>query len=129
MTTNLLDGTTQFMAAAGQITTPKFGAWFDDARMLRHKLLEEEIQEWRDAEGADDLTETIDGLLDIIVIAWGTIVTYIGEDRAKAAAAEVVRSNLDKIVDGQVVRRADGKILKPEGWQAPDIAGVIGGTR
>lgn len=40
--------------------------------------------------------------------------------------AEVQRSNMAKLVDGKVVRRTqDNKILKPEGWTAPDIAGVL----
>lgn len=43
---------------------------------------------------------------------------------------EVQRSNEAKAIeqpDGsfKVVRRADGKILKPPGWTPPDIAGVL----
>jgi predicted HAD superfamily Cof-like phosphohydrolase len=39
---------------------------------------------------------------------------------------EVQRSNMHKIgPDGVVVRRPDGKILKPEGWRAPDIDLVL----
>ena len=34
-------------------------------------------------------------------------------------------ANLAKCVDGQVLRRADGKILKPAGWQPADKVGVI----
>ncbi|MDN0081400.1 nucleoside triphosphate pyrophosphohydrolase family protein [Crenobacter sp. SG2305] len=34
-------------------------------------------------------------------------------------------ANLRKQVNGQVVRRADGKILKPDGWQPVDKEGVI----
>jgi len=34
-------------------------------------------------------------------------------------------ANLRKQVDGRVVRRADGKILKPDGWQPADKDGVI----
>ncbi len=34
-------------------------------------------------------------------------------------------ANLAKCVDGKVVRREDGKILKPEGWQPADKEGVI----
>ncbi|POZ61564.1 nucleoside triphosphate pyrophosphohydrolase family protein [Chromobacterium alticapitis] len=34
-------------------------------------------------------------------------------------------ANLRKCVDGKVVRRADGKVLKPEGWQPADKQGVI----
>lgn len=34
-------------------------------------------------------------------------------------------ANLAKCVDGQVLRRADGKILKPAGWQPANKVGVI----
>lgn len=34
-------------------------------------------------------------------------------------------ANLAKCVDGKVVRREDGKILKPAGWQPADKEGVI----
>jgi predicted HAD superfamily Cof-like phosphohydrolase len=27
-----------------------------------------------------------------------------------------------KLVDGKVLRRADGKVMKPEGWQPPNLA-------
>jgi hypothetical protein len=30
-----------------------------------------------------------------------------------------------KLVDGKVIRREDGKILKPAGWTPPDIKGVL----
>lgn len=40
--------------------------------------------------------------------------------------AEVHRSNMAKIWDdGKPHYRADGKVAKPEGWTAPDIAGVL----
>lgn len=39
---------------------------------------------------------------------------------------EVQRSNLAKLVDGKVIRRNDGKILKPDSWTPPDIAGALG---
>ena len=35
---------------------------------------------------------------------------------------EVHRSNMAKLVDGKVIRRDDGKVLKPEGWQPPQLA-------
>jgi predicted HAD superfamily Cof-like phosphohydrolase len=38
---------------------------------------------------------------------------------------EVHRSNMAKLVDGKVIRREDGKILKPAGWTPPDIKGVL----
>lgn len=120
---NILDGTAEFMRLSGQNTDGGEYGW-QAVRELRYRLLNEEYNEYVRAEQADDLVETVDGLLDLIVIAWGSLLSYVGEEKAKAAAYEVVRSNLDKVRDG-VKRRADGKILKPEGWVAPDIAGVL----
>ncbi|MFT5127594.1 MAG: putative HAD superfamily Cof-like phosphohydrolase [Rhodothermales bacterium] len=34
--------------------------------------------------------------------------------------AIVHQANMGKVVDGKVLRRDDGKILKPEGWQPPE---------
>ena len=41
------------------------------------------------------------------------------------AVNEVHRSNMAKLVDGKVLRREDGKVLKPEGWQPPQLAQFI----
>jgi predicted HAD superfamily Cof-like phosphohydrolase len=40
---------------------------------------------------------------------------------------EVIRSNMAKVdpETGFVKKRADGKILKPEGWTPPDLASLI----
>jgi predicted HAD superfamily Cof-like phosphohydrolase len=40
-----------------------------------------------------------------------------------AAWAEVARSNLAKIdpATGKVIKRPDGKVLKPEGWTPPAL--------
>ena len=128
--TNILDATEQFMKAAGQLDSPpSFGGTEDSLRLFRRTLLDEEVEEYYDkGEFQNDPVETLDGLLDIIVIAWGTALAYFGPEKAKAAAAEVVRSNLSKIDGslGPIKKREDGKILKPEGWTGPDIAGVLG---
>jgi len=29
------------------------------------------------------------------------------------------------LVDGKVLRREDGKVMKPEGWTAPDLARIL----
>jgi predicted HAD superfamily Cof-like phosphohydrolase len=94
-----------------------------EERKLRRKLLEEEFEEYLDAEHEGDLIEVADALADIIYIACGTAVSYgIPLDDV---FAEVHRSNMDKLVNDQVIRRADGKIQKPEGWTAPDIKSVL----
>jgi len=94
-----------------------------EERKLRIKLLDEEVFEYTDAEYADDLVEIADALADIIYIACGTAVSYgIPLDDV---FAEVHRSNMAKLVDGKVIRRADGKVQKPEGWQPPDIKRIL----
>lgn len=120
---NLLDGTHRFMRWAGQDTT---GGGFSDknTRNLRTGLLIEELGEYIHAEATDDLVEVVDGLLDVIVVAYGTLLSYVGHEAAERAAAEVTRSNLDKVERG-VIRNAAGKILKPTDWTAPDIANAI----
>ena len=41
----------------------------------------------------------------------------------EGAWEEVARSNLDKINPhtGKVIKREDGKVLKPEGWTPPQL--------
>jgi len=94
-----------------------------EERILRRKLITEEFDELTDAEFANDLVKVADALADLIYIACGTAVSYgIPLDDV---FAEVHRSNMAKLVDGKVIRRADGKVQKPEGWTAPDIKGVL----
>lgn len=95
----------------------------EEERLLRFKLLEEEFVEYTEAEDNDDIVEIADALADIIYIACGTAISY-GID-LNAVFKEVHRSNMAKFVDGKVLRRADGKIIKPEGWTPPDIQGVL----
>ena len=102
-------------------TEPKLP--MDDERLLRMRLLEEEYNEYIEAEVTNNIVEIADALADIIYIACGTAVSYgIPLDRV---FAEVHRSNMAKLVDGKPIRREDGKILKPEGWTPPDTKGAV----
>jgi predicted HAD superfamily Cof-like phosphohydrolase len=94
-----------------------------DERCLRMDLLEEEFKEYMDAEQDLDIVGIADALADIIYIACGTAVSYgIPLDKV---FEEVHRSNMSKLVDGKVVRREDGKILKPQGWTPPQIETIL----
>ena len=154
---NLLDGTEQFLTAAGHPIPDVPTIPPASVIALRMELLIEEVSELVEAIGFRDLydylqcvysddssieeiiheaidgtgrypfdfPEMIDAFHDIAVIAHGGALEAAGREGAKATAAEVTRSNLAKIVDGKVLRRADGKIQKPEGFQPPDIAGAL----
>jgi predicted HAD superfamily Cof-like phosphohydrolase len=95
---------------------------------LREKLVSEETKEFLEGLAARDLVEVADGIIDSIYVLVGTALEF--GLPIHALWDEVQRSNMAKAVlqpDGtfKVMRRADGKILKPEGWTPPDIEGVL----
>lgn len=72
-----------------------------------------------------DIVEVADALADLDYVIEGLRLAF--GINGKPIADEVHRSNMAKVwPDGSVRRREDGKILKPDGWTAPDIAGVLG---
>ena len=84
-------------------------------------LIAEEYNELADAIAADDSVEQLDALVDILVVTMGAI-RAAGWD-GEGAWKEVMDTNFAKINPdtGKVRKREDGKVLKPEGWQPPDL--------
>ena len=84
-------------------------------------LISEETGELKDAIIAGDQVEQLDALVDILVVTIGAI-RAAGWD-GEAAWNEVMKTNFLKIDadTGKVRKRADGKVLKPVGWTAPDL--------
>ena len=78
-----------------------------------------------DAVAANDKVEQLDALVDILVVTMGAI-RAAGWD-GEAAWREVMNTNFAKIdaETGKVRKREDGKVLKPEGWKAPELAQFI----
>ena len=109
----------------------EFHAVFDEAapstptlpelreRKLRRKLLKEEFLEYKQAENTNDIVEIADALADMVYIIAGTAHKY--GINLEAVFDEVHASNMKKFPNGKVLRRPDGKITKPEGWQPPNI--------
>ena len=87
---------------------------------LRAKLIEEETRETADAIRAGDIVQVVDGLCDILYVVYGTAVE-MGVD-LEPFFSEVHRTNMLKEGGAQ---RADGKILKPQGWKPPRIAELL----
>ncbi len=110
-----------FMLACGQTV----GVRNDDQFHLYLKLIEEETEELVAAALLGDKTEVFDALLDIIVVCIGA--GHSAGLPMDEGWKEVIRSNMDKVdpETGFVKRRADGKILKREGWTPPDLASLI----
>ena len=85
------------------------------------KLIEEEADELGVAINNHDKVETLDALIDILVVTIGAIHS-MGAD-AEGAWKEVMMTNFAKIdkETGKVRKREDGKVLKPVGWVPPDL--------
>jgi predicted HAD superfamily Cof-like phosphohydrolase len=85
------------------------------------KLMAEESQELAQAMQSTDELETLDALIDILVVTIGAIHSA-GFD-AEGAWKEVMRTNFAKIDSetGKVRKREDGKVLKPLGWTPPNL--------
>jgi predicted HAD superfamily Cof-like phosphohydrolase len=92
---------------------------------LYTRLISEEYREFIDAREAFDEAEQLDACMDMIWVILG-YAHMKGYDIA-GAWDEVVKTNMAKVdpETGKVRRREDGKILKPEGWAAPDMSKFI----
>ena len=88
---------------------------------LYRNLIAEEVQELNEAVASDDRVEQLDALIDILVVTIGAI--HSMGANAEGAWNEVLKTNLSKIDEatGKVIKREDGKVLKPEGWKPPNL--------
>ena len=93
-----------------------------DQFYLYVNLIKEEVEELAVALSNNDRVETLDALTDILVVTIGAIHS-MGAD-AEGAWKEVMNTNFAKIDKdtGKVRKREDGKVLKPLGWKAPELA-------
>ncbi|WP_161881476.1 hypothetical protein [Deinococcus alpinitundrae] len=93
--------------------------------LLREEMQEveaefEQLSEHLSRARPTDLAPLAHELADLLYVAYGALGS-LGVD-ADAVFAEVHRANLTKTAGP---RRADGKQLKPEGWQKADVLGVL----
>lgn len=107
----------KFMKACDQSTdtfnTDQFNMYLN--------LIEEEAKELAEAINNHDQLETLDALIDLLVVTIGAIHSA-GFD-AEGAWKEVMKTNFAKIdkETGKVRKREDGKVLKPLGWEPPEL--------
>ena len=106
-----------------KLETPEIGS--EELIELRIKLLQEEVAEYAEAARGGDLVEVLDALADIAYILAGTVINHGMQYVFDDAFSEVHRSNMAKLVDGKVLRREDGKVMKPENWQPPNLSQFI----
>jgi predicted HAD superfamily Cof-like phosphohydrolase len=115
--TNPFRDQSKFMQACDQ-TVDNFNL---EQFQLYGNLIAEEVTEFGLAVSQNDKIETLDALIDILVVTIGAIHS-IGAD-AEGAWKEVMMTNFAKIdkETGKVRKREDGKVLKPVGWEPPNL--------
>jgi len=115
--TNPFRDQSNFMTACGQTVGQKNDAQF----MMYYTLIKEETAELMAAYNNNDRVEQLDALIDIMVVTIGAL--HSMGCYPDHAWDEVMRTNFAKVdpVTGRVTRREDGKILKPDGWQPPEL--------
>lgn len=91
---------------------------------LRRRLIEEEVAELLEALDGKPPEAVAKEASDVLVVVLGTMSEMgIPFDAVWRAVHE---SNMAKrSPNGEITRRADGKVLKPPGWAPPDIAAVL----
>jgi predicted HAD superfamily Cof-like phosphohydrolase len=117
---NSRDDVAKFMYACDQNASD-----YGPQANLYLKLIEEEYKELQYAFGNRDMVEIADACADLKWVIEGLEHTL--KIPQQAVWDEVARSNLAKIdsVTGKVIKREDGKVLKPDGWTPPDIASIL----
>lgn len=93
---------------------------------LRVRLSQEELDEYKEAAYAGDITEVADALTDRLYVLLGDYIAHGLGHLLVPLFNEVQRSNMSKLTeDGKVLRREDGKILKSDQWSPPDLYQII----
>ena len=88
---------------------------------FRIEFLQEELDETREAHIVKDPEEIVDGLIDLCVVAIGTLDAY-GVDPYKAWD-EVLKANMQKSVGKKSTRPNPlgvPDLVKPDNWEGPD---------
>jgi predicted HAD superfamily Cof-like phosphohydrolase len=89
----------------------------------RGELLAEEAAEVAEV-SVGPLDRLAHELADVVYVAYGTALVH-GIDLDEVIA-EIHRANMTKLgPGGQVIRRADGKVLKGDHYRAPDVPAVL----
>ncbi len=113
-----------FMNTYGQEVKEKASFPENKIVQLRIDLIEEELNELREAVKNNDIVEVADALTDILYVTYGAGHSF-GVDLDKCFD-EVQRSNMSKLgVDGKPIYNESGKVMKGPDYFAPDLKKII----
>ena len=109
-----------FMKTFGQEVKTKTSFSSDKINKLRVDLIEEELEELKEAINKKDLQETIDALTDILYVTYGAGHAF-GVNLDKCFE-EVQNSNMSKLGDdGKPIFNEKGKVMKGPNYFKPNL--------
>ena len=113
-----------FMKTFGQEVKNKPGLSSEKINNLRISLINEELDELKEAMKNKDLKEAVDALTDILYVTYGAGHAF-GVNLDKCFD-EVQKSNMSKLGDdGKPIYNEAGKVMKGPGYFKPDLSKFI----
>lgn len=113
-----------FMNTYGQDIKEKASFPEDSIVQLRVDLIEEELNELKEAIKNNDIVEVADALTDILYVTYGAGHSF-GVNLDKCFD-EVQRSNMSKLgEDGNPIYNDSGKVMKGPNYSAPNLKKII----
>ena len=98
----------------------------EDCFKRMFQFVVEEIYETKIANEENDLVELLDGLVDVRYVLDGLIAQCgISQELFDKAYKEVYRSNMTKIKEGKVIMNEEGKVLKPDTYERPELEKLL----
>lgn len=125
-TKQTIDLVQEFMETFEQECPKLITVFNNKLSIFRLNLLREELAELSAAliEGSPE--DVLDALTDLQYVLDGAYIAFGLAKYKNAAFNEVHKSNMAKLwSDGKVHKNEHGKIIKPPGWQKPDLDKVI----
>ena len=113
-----------FMKTFGQEVKNKPGLSSDKINNLRISLINEELEELKQAMKNKDLKETVDALTDILYVTYGA--GHAFGVNLDDCFEEVQLSNMSKLDEnGRPIYNEDGKVMKGPKYFKPDLSKFI----
>lgn len=127
MTKTTIEQVQEFHETYGLPVEPQQTTGNQQTKDLRINLLQEELDELKEALENDDMVETLDALIDLQYVLDGAFLSFGLQDVKNDAFEEVHRSNMSKLgEDGKPIRReSDGKVMKGPNYFKPDMTQFI----
>ncbi|HPD82629.1 MAG: nucleoside triphosphate pyrophosphohydrolase family protein [Alphaproteobacteria bacterium] len=127
MTKSTIEQVQEFHETYGLPVEPEQTTGSEKTKDLRINLLQEELDELKEALANNDMVETLDALIDLQYVLDGAFLSFGLQDVKMDAFNEVHRSNMSKLgEDGKPIRReSDGKVMKGPNYFKPDMTQFI----